>query len=62
MPTLGGGDDGFGVGVPGERSGLVVVVLDETVDRLLQGDDRMEHAAVKPTAGAVGEEPRPCGL
>ena len=56
MPTFGGGDDGFGVGVPGERSGLLVVVLDEAVDRRLEGDDRVEHTAFEPAASEFGEE------
>jgi hypothetical protein len=56
MPTFGGGDDGFGIGVPGERSGLLIVVLDEAVDRLLEGDDRVEHAAFEPAAAELGEE------
>jgi hypothetical protein len=35
MPALGGGDDVFGVGVPNEGHGLLVVVVDEAVDGLL---------------------------
>jgi hypothetical protein len=44
MPALGGGDDGFRIGLPGERSGSVVVVLDEAVDRLLEGDQRGDRS------------------
>ena len=38
MAAFGGGDAVFGGGFPGERAGLVVVVLDAAVDGRLQAD------------------------
>jgi hypothetical protein len=56
MPTLGGSDDRLRVGLPDERLGLFIVCLNEGVDRLLEVDERMEHAALEPPAGELGEE------
>jgi hypothetical protein len=56
MPWFGGGDNGFGIGLPGERAGGLVVVLDEAVDRFLEGDQRREGAAFEPAPGESGEE------
>jgi len=56
MPTLGGSDDRLRAGLPDERLGLCVVRLDKGVDRLLEVDDRMEHAVLEPPARELGKE------
>jgi IS5 family transposase len=56
MPSFGDGDDRFGVGLPRERVGRLVVVLDEAVDRLLQRDQRGEGAALQATPAEPREE------
>ena len=48
--------DGVRVGHPDERLRVAVVLGDEAVDRLLQGDQRVERAATEAPAGELGEE------
>ena len=45
MPALGSGDDVFGIGVPGEGLGLLIVVVDEAVDGGLEVDQGVEGTA-----------------
>ena len=56
MPAFDGGDDVFGIGLPDERRGALVVLLDEVVDGGLQGDHGMEDAALELSAAQLGEE------
>ena len=56
MPAFDGGDDVFGIGLPDERRGALVVLLDEVVDGGLQGDHGMEDAALELSAAQFGEE------
>ena len=56
MPTSGSCDDGLGIGSPDEGLRLLVVDVDEAVDRLLQVDERMEDAMLEPSSGELGEE------
>ena len=56
-PLVSGGDDGVGVGAPGEGSGLGSVVPgDEAVDSGLEVDDRAEGSALEAAPGELGEE------
>ena len=56
MPASDAFEDVVGVGGPDERLGVMVVGLDEAVDRSLQVDDRAEHTALEPPPGELGEE------
>src|SRR3712207_1982359 len=49
-------DDGLRVGGPDERFRALVVLVDEAVDRLLQGDQRGKAAALEPPLAQLGEE------
>src|SRR3954471_116245 len=49
-------DDGVWVGGPHERPRIPVVLLDEAVDRLLQGHQRGEAAAPEAPTGQLGEK------
>jgi hypothetical protein len=53
---FGGGDDVPGIGFPDERLGALVMLLDEVVDGALQGDRRMEDAALELSAAQLGKE------
>ena len=56
-PLVFGGDDGVGVGAPGEGSGLGSVVPgDEAVDGGLEVDDRAEGSVLEAAPGELGEE------
>ncbi len=56
-PLVSGGDDGVGVGAPGEGFGLGGVVPgDEAVDGGLEFDDRAEGSALEAAPGELGEE------
>lgn len=55
MPSFGGGDVRLRIGLPDERLRLLVMDVDEGVDGALQVDKRMEHAALRPPAGELGE-------
>jgi hypothetical protein len=46
IPTSDSGDDFIGIGGPGEGFGLRIVLFEKAVDRGLQIEDRMEHAAL----------------
>lgn len=56
MPASDGSDYLFGVGLPGERFRLAVMLLDEAVDGGLKVDDGVEHAVLQAPAGQLGEE------
>ena len=56
VPALDLGDDGVGVGGPDEGLGSVVVLGEIAVDRGLEVDERVEHAALQPSPGELGEE------
>jgi hypothetical protein len=56
MPASDAFEDAVGVGGPDERLGVMVVRLDEAVDRSLQVDDRAEHPAPESPPGEIGEE------
>ena len=44
MATLGGSDEGLGIGLPDERLGLCGVRLEKGVDRLLEVDEGVADA------------------
>ncbi len=56
MPSFGGSDDFLWIGAPNERSGALVVLLDEVLDGGLQGHHGMADAALELAAGQLGEE------
>src|SRR3546814_16214589 len=56
MPASDGGDDGVGIGGPGEGLGFGVVLAHEAVDGGLEVDDGVEDAALEPSPGELGEE------
>ena len=56
MPPPDGGDDFVGIGLPDERAWLLVMLLDEAVDRGLKVDDRMEDTVFQSPPGELGEE------
>src|SRR3546814_6115642 len=56
MPASDGGDDGVGIGGPGEGLGCVFVLAHEAVDGGLEVDDGVEDAALEPSPGELGEE------
>ena len=56
MPSPDGGDDFVGIGLPDERAGLLVMFLDEAVDRGLKVDDRVKDAVFQSPPGELGEE------
>ena len=56
MPSLDLGQDGLGLDRPDERFGCLVVLGEVAVDRGLQVDERMEHAALQAPSGQLGEE------
>jgi len=51
-----GGNDLIGIGLPGERLRLLVMLLDETIDGGLEVDDGAEGAVLEAAAGELGEE------
>ena len=55
-PSVSGGNDGVGVGLPDEGPGVMVVLFDVAVDGGLEVGDRVEHAAFQVAAGEFGEE------
>lgn len=56
MPAPDGGDDLIRIGTPDEGSGLLIMLLDETVDGGLQVDDGVEDAVPEAATGQFGEE------
>ncbi len=56
MPPFNGGDDFVGICGPCEGLGLLVMFGEEAVDGGLEINDRMEHAALQPPFGELGEE------
>ncbi len=56
VPAPDGGDDGVGIGSPGEGLGLSIVLGDEAVDGGLEVDDGVEDATLEPSPGEFGEE------
>jgi hypothetical protein len=56
MPTPDLGQDWLGLGGPDERLGPLVVLGEVAVDRGLQVDQRMEHAALQAAPGEFGKK------
>jgi hypothetical protein len=48
-PTPDGGDDFVGIGGPGEGLGLLIVLIEEAIDRGLQVGDGAEDAGLEPS-------------
>jgi hypothetical protein len=54
-PTVSGGDDGIGIGFPGEWFRVVgIVFADEAVDGGLEIDDGTEDAVLEPAGPVLG--------
>src|SRR5215217_4457807 len=49
-------DDGVRVGGPHERLGALIMLLDEAIDRLLEGHERWETPALEASPAQPGEE------
>ena len=56
MPGPDGGDDFVGIGGPCEGFGLLIVLIEEAIDRGLQVGDGAEDAALEPSLGEDREE------
>ena len=56
MPTPHSGDDFVGVGGPDEGLGLLIVLVEEPVDRGLKVYDGSERAALEPSVGQDRKE------
>ena len=56
VPAMDLFDNSVGVGGPDERFGFTVVLTEMAVDRGLQVDQRMEHAALQAPAGQGGKK------
>jgi hypothetical protein len=56
VPSAHSGDDFVGVGGPDEGLGLLIVLVEEPVDRGLKVCDGSEHTALEPSVGQDGKE------
>jgi hypothetical protein len=56
VPTPDGRDDLVRVSLPDERSGILIMLRDEAIDRSLQIDDRLEYAVFQASPRELGED------
>jgi len=55
-PSIDSGDDFIWIGFPVEGFGVLIMFLDEAIDRILQVNEGVEHAVFEPSARQFGEE------